>query len=477
MPEPSPMNLGYEHNERKVDEDALVDELASSGWLRAYLSWASGQTDAPRLFHLGTALNVLGSSLGNRVRCPAWGQDVYPHLWICLLAPSGFYRKTTSSRMGARLLRDADITPQDSAGILLPKDFSREKLITYLATRPDGLLVQDEFAEFLAKLGRDYNAGAKELLTGLFDGDVYDRITGAGGHVIIREPAISILTASTIDWINERVTGGDLRGGFFSRFLFLSAQQKGEWKGLGDGVDSGHSPVREGLLDGLRERMKVAGLADFRGVRREYNEWLKQFESDTNISHDPKIIGFLSRAGLYVMKLAICFEVGEHPLAIQGEGAYRRLPIRLTSLTKAIRFWDFLVGNISELMSERIATNWTERNLLKLLDAIDANNGEPVKASDILRATRMTERDHKTYIQTLLASEQIEQVNVPQKGPGRRAAYYRRKRRIISQQASGNGVNSPIELPPLGGKNSVNSTVGVVETPPLGHNTIEEVPF
>lgn len=464
MPEPTPLGLAYApERKREVDEEALVEELAASGWLRAYVQWAGDQTDAPRLFHIGAGLSALGASLGNRVRYYAWGRDIFPHLWLCILAPSGHYRKTTSATMAARLLRDCSCAT-DKVGMLIPKDFSREKLIAYLADRPDGLLVQDEFAEFLAKLTRDYNVGARELLTGLFDGEVYDRITGAGGHITITDPAISVLTSSTLDWIGERVTAGDLRGGFLSRFLFLPAKAKNGWRGIEEGVSPSHWLRREELVKGLRARTALVARADFSGVVAEFNGWLRGYEDSNNAAHDPRLIGFLSRAAAYVIKLALCFEVSEWPCNLVGDVPNRRLVVRSGALHKALTFWTYLAANVGEIVTEQIATTWSERGIKRVLEVFDAAPG-PVSRSTLLRSTRMLEKELDQYLKTLTASEQIEQiVDRDRTGSGRRAMLYQRRR---GRRGSDDGP-PPINLTEPLGKNGKEGDA----TPPLD-NAIE----
>lgn len=404
MPEATPMGLAYDHPAPVLDENALVDELASSGFLRAYVGWASDQTDAPRLFHVGSGLVAIATALGNRVWCHSWGTDIYPNLWLCLLAPSGFYRKSTSIRYSAKLLAEID------GGMMIPSDFSREKLVMHLGQRPDGLLVSSEFGELLSKLTRDYLVGCKEMLTGMFDGDDYERKT-LKETASVHKPAIGILTASTEDWISNRVTAGDLRGGFLSRFLFLPAKTKGKARGITDGMGT---TLRESLLLGLRARTKVTGEVSFTAVKPYLDGWIQEFEEEVNRAPDPRMMGFFSRAGLCILKLSMCFQASDSwpvSLTIGSEAAQ-----------KAVKLWEFLAGNIREVITEQITTTRAEQQI-KMVTELIRGGGGTISYTTLLRQSRMLTRDVENILQTLVKSGVVE--DVTQKTRGRPLRQYR----------------------------------------------------
>jgi hypothetical protein len=144
--------------------------MPDDGWLHDYLRAVTPLTDAPVEFHLVSGLCALAAAVGNRLWTVSWGQSVYPHLWVVLVAPSSFWRKSTSINQAEALLREASPTS------VYPSDFSREKFLRILAEQPGGVLTLKEFGGFLATLGRDYMGGMKENLTELYDGpDVFTR--------------------------------------------------------------------------------------------------------------------------------------------------------------------------------------------------------------------------------------------------------------------------------------------------------------
>lgn len=432
MPEPTPFGLAYSHEARQTDENALADDLASLGYLRAYVGWASDQTDAPRLFHVGAGLLGIATSLGNRVWCHSWGNDIYPNLWLCLLAPSGFYRKSTSISYTSKILKQID------PGMLLPRDFSREKLVASLGERSDVLLVASEFGELLAKLTRDYMVGCKEMMTGLYDGEDYERKTQKETN-IIRAPAISILTASTEDWISNRVTQGDLRGGFLSRFLFLPARTKGAAKGISEGMDL---TLRDELVTALRARSKVSGIVNLQSVKPLVDRWIVRFESEVNAAPDPRLMGFFSRAGLCILKLSMCFQASEWPMS---------LAITEDSAQKAIRLWEFLAGNIREVITEQITTTRTEQQIKSVLDVVRGSKGT-IDYTALLRQSRMLTRDLDNVVQTLVKSGQLLDVSQKTRGrPQRRYQLAGRLSSLTAQTSQENDGATPLDLLPVPG--------------------------
>ncbi len=367
------------------DEQKLVRELAADGWLGEYVKWAREQSDCPPIFHLGAGLCILGASAGNRLCTHAWGNDIYPNLWMCFIAPSGFYRKSTGVRFAAKLF--AQVAP----GKVLPDDFSREQFVADLAKIPDGLMVSTEFGELIRKMGRDYMQGTREMLTALFDGDDYIRRT-MKDSARVEKPAFSILAASTEDWISDRVSEGDLRGGFLSRFLFLPGAVKSATKGIGDEIDY---YKRDDLIRALRGRTQVAGQANFNHVKRLLNETVNEFEQAVNENPNPRLMGFYSRAGLYLLKLSMCFQLSSD---------FRNLTIGEEAARKAIFLWRQLAEAVRYVIEERLTTGKMATKIKECSDILKRHEGE-MRHSALLRATHWDTKELKLVTDTMIQSD------------------------------------------------------------------------
>lgn len=323
--ESPPLEYSEEEKRPKVRRDLIgltpqnVKDICSKGFLRAYLDWASRYTDAPLAFHLAVALSLIATSMGNKVKARAWGRDLYPNLWIVILSPTGFFRKTTCIRLGMRILK------KELGDLVLPSEWSREKLIGLLAKTPAGLFEWDEFGSALAMMSKDYMVGTRETLTKLFDSmDTHSRVTGQGGQSgTIENPAPNIVGGSTIEWLSERVKEGDLRGGFMSRFLFIPGTQKEPEKDFHEA----YQPYLESELGtALSHISKLNCEVDFKPVHSLIKDWVRVHE-DTSTEIAPELMGFVSRGETYLLKLLMVIGAASYPETGEieiSEGTFER---------------------------------------------------------------------------------------------------------------------------------------------------------
>jgi hypothetical protein len=371
----------------------LGEALPASGWLHDYLTAVTPLTDAPVEFHLASGLCAISAAIGNQVYVESWGQSIFPHLWAVLVAPSSFWRKSTSINTAEALLRSASETS------LLPSDFSREKFLRILAERPAGLLTVKEFGGFLATLGRDYMGGMKENLTELYDGpDVFTRALQSG-EIKIQRPAVTILAATTLDWLESRITDGDLRGGFLARFLFVTASQKATTKGLTRGMD----PVQR-----VRLTSDLADIAHRPPAKAEYapgveellNDWMSGWEAEVGRTrHRSDLSGFAVRLQTYALKLAMIYRAS----TVAGDEGHSSAVIDELSARQAIAYCRVLWTNVAGLIDDEIATTKEAKELRRLTTII----GSGATRSDALKLSKMRARDFDDYLKALIDSHQI----------------------------------------------------------------------
>lgn len=140
---------------------AQAKQLAGeTGYLRSHLDLALDTCGGPPIFHLASGLAVLSVALCQGE--PAYSnfldrlQPLYANQYRIALGPTGA-GKTRADRVGQRIVRDA------LPDAVLPGDFSREGLYDHLSLSPAGYLSVDEFKGLQDRLGRDYNAGAREV--------------------------------------------------------------------------------------------------------------------------------------------------------------------------------------------------------------------------------------------------------------------------------------------------------------------------
>ncbi|HMN12623.1 MAG TPA: DUF3987 domain-containing protein [Bellilinea sp.] len=213
-------------------------------WLDEYMAWAStAANETPLRFHEGAGLWLAALAIGRRLHIHTpWGQEVYPNLFVMLVAVSTYYRKSAGLSLAGKVARAAMphmILPQPGSpeafmsmlGGVLPPNFEeipprdRDRLVKgnrYAAQR--GIL-RDELSALFKSFGRDYMQGMKELLMQLYDcPDYLDSNTNNRGMVVIRDAALSILGAATPAELSVSLSQGDWFNGTLARFVLLTPE-------------------------------------------------------------------------------------------------------------------------------------------------------------------------------------------------------------------------------------------------------------
>lgn len=366
--------------------------LPSQGWLSDYLRAVTPLTDAPVEFSLASGLCAISSAIGNSLWYDTWGQTVYPHLWAVLVAPSSFWRKSTAINMAEKLLREAE----DSR--VLPADFSREKMLEELSARPVGMLTQREFGGFLERLGSTYMAGTKEMLTDLYDGpERYSRALKTKTYVIER-PAITLLAATTLDWLESKITDGDLRSGFLARFLFITAATKSSPKGLTGGMDyAARMMLRDALIDLTKITPGPVTLTP--DAMQLYDAWLGSWQEEVeSVRHASDLTGFAVRLQTYALKLSMSYQAS----SVMATGNPVDV-IDVDSIRSAIAYCRHLWENVASLVDEEIAIGKDARELRRMRHMV----GGGITRSQLLKLSRLKARDFDEYLKTLVQSGEL----------------------------------------------------------------------
>jgi hypothetical protein len=382
--------------------------VGSEGFLLDYVSYATELTDAPTEFQIVGGLVALAVAAGNRVYFDQWGGRIFPNLWIVLISPSGWFRKSTAMNISKRLLIDAGLGEH-----IYPSQWSREALLDLVASRPAGLLSHGEFGSFLAMLGRDYMAGAKEDLTELFDSPpLYERkLRGGNGSAKIQYPAISLLAGTVIDWLTGRIREGDVRGGFLARFLFVTATKKTRWLGLTPAADAQR---KNALVRHLAAVAKLSGAVELEPIRRPFEDWLKRHEAE---EPDPNLTGFYARLGTYALKIAVLLELAAPTPS---------LTLSTTSWERAAAMMEYLRQHVTRLVQDQVTASPYQAKRAAVLQQIRKRKG--LLHGELLAATKLPMRELEDILKALQADGSIETTTTepgPKGGrPGRR--YYPR---------------------------------------------------
>lgn len=363
-------------------------------FIKKYADYASTQTDAPKVFHAYVGMTIAGAAMGNRVLIPSWGNYITPAVWTMVLAPSGFYHKSTAVNIGARLLDKADPKAK------MPDEFSPEKLIQRMAKNPAGIFVASEFGSMLGMLKRDYMRGAKELINDWFEGpERYTRETGKD-TLTIERPTVSFAAATTLDWLQESMSAHDMRAGFFTRFLYVVGREK---NGRHDTPPPRDLRVENELV------MHLARLADLGQDHPRYVDidviepllraWTRDYEEGINAKNPPSdLMGLFNRTSVYVLK---CATIAHYSHTTESDTLCPRdfkfaTQMVLASQQDVVRVWE-----------EDMTHDKDDQEMRRVLDIITRAGDVGLTRSHLVRASRLIAKKLDLYLDTLVQSDQV----------------------------------------------------------------------
>lgn len=354
-------------------------------FLQKYVEFASEVTDAPVQYHNIIALAVLATALGNNVYLERGNKKIYPNMWVIILGPSSAFRKSTVLSIGKDLLRRV------CENTLLPEEFSQEKLLALLQDQPQGIFIYYEFMALVGLLQRDYMAGAKALLTELFDCPTkYTRKT-KGEVVEVVNPVLNLVAATTTEWFLEKAKEADMHGGFFPRFLYVPVDAKPTTVPFPEPADITKRNTLVGILGNIRKNVKGT-MKLSPDAKAYYVKWFVSFEAKT--AHSNSMIAFRTRLTTYCLKIACLIEISATGNLIVSQKSMEGACSTTTWLSNQLRRLE------EELTFTRFSTH--KKKVLKLI------RGEPgITKSKLLQYSNLSARDLGSLISTLKVEERI----------------------------------------------------------------------
>lgn len=281
----------------------LEEILPEDSWLKKWMSiWPTAES--PRSFLLFSGMAMLGAALGRRLWLDHDPHRLWPMLNLLLIGPSGV-GKSTGMMIGFNLIRalPREFQPQVVSGAATP-----EKLHDDLHVQPHAVLYASELANFFSR--QKYMEGLIPYVTELLDyRPEIERRTKGGGLVVVKEPSVTVVGCSTVDWLQEQLPDSATSGGFLARFLIVSEEHKSQRVAL-----PGKMLTRAQQEELYRRRDEVfngfvalaaqapSGPIDFRDYEaaNEYAVWYSNHKPVTG-----HLAPFAARAGEFVLRLSL----------------------------------------------------------------------------------------------------------------------------------------------------------------------------
>ena len=330
-----------------------------------YLDYTKGQ-ESPRDFHFWTAVSLISGAVGRKIWLPRGHDMLYPNHYVILVAGSAMSRKSTAINIGVGLLRRATQNKIDSGlthGIstILSGKMTPEALCRAISSRGlEGMLETDakpvvadntsrpcylfssELGVFLSKAAQ--SNGLVDLLIDWYDcPDVFEYITKTSGSDYVYEVFISLLSATTPDWIAQNVTSSVFNQGFVGRVIFVHSERS-DMRIAHPVVDSVLEKLRDRLVTHIEHRMGMVGEMELTRDAWDYFEaWYNKREELPGLDNVQS--GFFGREHTHVLKLAMTFSIARrrtlriHKVDIKDAiGKIAHTFDGLTSIFKEVRY-------------------------------------------------------------------------------------------------------------------------------------------
>lgn len=368
---------------KEIDaKTALVDFedlVPRRGWLKTYVDYTR-LSEPPTVFHFFVGATILGASLRRNLHYSKGTGNIYPNLCVVLVGPSGGVKKTTACEFGVGLYRSL-------GGIVLADKITPEALVDAFQDQLEttGLIYAGELKQFLGS--QKYMEGMIPLLTRLFDcPDVWSSRTIARKELTLRSVGLSMLAASTMDWLRA-LPADTFGGGFMSRLLLVVQETTTR---VFPRPPQPPEHLRVALMNRLVELSHVRGKFNMTPNAQDwFDAWYRR--RDDKVIDDKQFAGYYNRKPDHLIRMAMILSIAEddgHVIEI----AHLEHSLKILNWTEQWLPAAFEQLNINALGEEH----------LRLLRQIRAAGGK-IDYSTWLRknSARMNGFQFKQHIQTM----------------------------------------------------------------------------
>lgn len=309
----------------------MASRQIPEGWLLGYREYTA-QSEAPEPFHLWTGMSVLSAALRRHVFISQGYHRVHPNLYVVLVAPPGACKKSSALNIGLDIARKIPglniesnkMTPASlihtlnhgvmtvTQGIqaqaqgkkLSPEEQKiQDALIKSVKLKMEcsAMLVSTEFS---VMLGADSaQSGMLALLTDLYDCPTrWSYKTMARGVEEIHNVFLSILAATTPDWLGNSIPADAIGGGFTSRILFCAQTQK-RHDNPRPKLTQKETDLQKRLVEDLERISQIKGEVVLTQAAEEfYDKWYRG--RNKREIEDERFWGYLERKPDHLLKIA-----------------------------------------------------------------------------------------------------------------------------------------------------------------------------
>lgn len=275
-------------------------------WILSYLRLTE-ETEPPSCFHLWTAVTIIGAMLGRKCEVKLGPETFCPNLYTVLIGPPGV-RKGTAIKYGSDIVGEVQGVTQ------APDAVTKEQLVAEFELVKDSVqmngnmfvhssmfVVAPELVVFIKENDHE-RLGYLCQLYDLLNKFEYKTKTSTNQYIV--NPFLTILGATTPNWVEIAMKQLGVGGGMTSRTIYVYASVKGK-----------HIPVtrmkpfdnvlRGKLISDLGEIRRMAGRFEVSPeADNVYSDWYEGRYRETGID-DSRFASYWERLPAMVIKTAM----------------------------------------------------------------------------------------------------------------------------------------------------------------------------
>ncbi len=445
----SPKRAAAFNSEAEIRFD--VSKLNESDFKKILL-YFDDVSSAPIEYLLTGLLSCLSGAIGKKVYFNITESlKIYLNVWAIIIGRSTVMKKTTAinlvkddlSRINKKSYKEYlqrleyynNLEPEKRKEAkepvrdyyLFPNDSTIESLINILSVSERGLLVHSEFGSFLKQLDRSYSADSKQFFTNIYDvPDTYEVTRMTRGNTLISKPFLSILGASTIDWLKNGSQESDLRTGFLARFIYsirnvpdkkyislfdlssITKQSKIyiDTRELFERLTGNY----EGAGFSITEETELSISDEAKELYKSFD--IKTFETEILNGDNENEVSFKARLLFYAAKFSGIIALSN-----------QRYNVTLEDMQDSLLITEYFKKNITKLLDSELTKDEFTRKEERVIFLIKKFEGN-IKRSDLLSYSKYKPKELDELLNGLVQKEMIEEHF--ERGSGKKAAKYYR---------------------------------------------------
>lgn len=306
--------------------------MAESGNVRRLTNWITSfvqQTEAiesPEIFRRWAAIGTLSAVLERRVWSFTKGTNLYPNLYVALVAPPGIGKSAVIGQCETMLrnIEELFIAPSSvTAASLIDTLFLAQRKIviparSLVAQFNSVQIFSSELQNFLPA----YEAAFMGVLTKLYDCELYEerRRTGKVQHIRIDNTQLSMVAGTTPSYLNGFLPEGAWDQGFMSRVIMVYSGEASNAEMFPEGRDDYKDQLYHDLVADLRYMMSYYGQIEWTdAAKHKLVAWINDGENPK--PQHSRLQSYNARRRAHMIKLSVvaCIARGDTELKVTAD--------------------------------------------------------------------------------------------------------------------------------------------------------------